>query len=67
MVFDLLIFRGTVTSLKLSPNLRLMVRPTKKQAHMSQLDLQKWKLEKILALMREPKVIEKPPDNVEDD
>ncbi|XP_037941712.1 dynein intermediate chain 2, ciliary [Teleopsis dalmanni] len=45
--------KGTVTSLKLSPNLRLMVKPPKKQMNLSQNILQIQKLEKILSLVRE--------------
>lgn len=46
-------FRGTVTSLKLSPNLRLMVKPPKKQQNLDQSILQVQKLEKLLSLVRE--------------
>ncbi|XP_065368147.1 dynein intermediate chain 2, ciliary [Calliphora vicina] len=45
--------KGTVTSLKLSPNLRLMVKPPKKQMYLDQTTLQIQKLEKLLSLVRE--------------
>lgn len=47
------ICRGTVTSLKLSPNLRLKVKPPKKQINMDQGILQIQKLDKLLSLVRE--------------
>lgn len=46
-------FRGTAISLKLSPNLRIMVKPPKKQQHLDQHTLQCQKLEKLLSLVRE--------------
>ncbi|XP_075168505.1 dynein intermediate chain 2, ciliary [Haematobia irritans] len=45
--------KGTVTSLKLSPNLRVMVKPPKKQQNLDQSILQIQKLEKLLSLVRE--------------
>ncbi|KAM7343034.1 dynein intermediate chain 2, ciliary isoform 1-T1 [Cochliomyia hominivorax] len=45
--------KGTITSLKLSPNLRLMVKPPKKQSYLDQTTLQIQKLEKLLSLVRE--------------
>ncbi|XP_013111502.2 dynein intermediate chain 2, ciliary [Stomoxys calcitrans] len=45
--------KGTVTSLKLSPNLRVMVKPPKKQQNVDQSILQIQKLEKLLSLVRE--------------
>lgn len=41
------------TSLKLSPNLRLKVKPPKKQQNVDQDILQQQKLEKLLSLVRE--------------
>lgn len=41
------------TSLKLSPNLRLKVKPPKKQQNVDQDVLQLQKLEKLLSLVRE--------------
>lgn len=41
------------TSLKLSPNLRLKVKPPKKQQNVEQEVLQLQKLEKLLSLVRE--------------
>uniref|UniRef100_W8AIE2 Dynein intermediate chain 2, ciliary n=2 Tax=Ceratitis capitata TaxID=7213 RepID=W8AIE2_CERCA len=45
--------KSTVTSLKLSPNLRLMVKPPKKQQYLDQNTLQVQKLDKLLSLVRE--------------
>lgn len=45
--------RGQVTSLKLSPNLRLKVKPPKKQQNIDQSILQIQKLDKLLSLVRE--------------
>ncbi|XP_037903642.1 dynein intermediate chain 2, ciliary isoform X3 [Hermetia illucens] len=45
--------KGTTTSLKLSPNLRLRVKPPKKQQNIDQNVLQVQKLEKLLSLVRE--------------
>lgn len=49
----LIFSRGVTTSLKLSPNLRVMVKPPKKQLYLDQLTLQNAKLEKLLSLVRE--------------
>ncbi|KAJ6643291.1 Dynein intermediate chain 2, ciliary [Pseudolycoriella hygida] len=45
--------KGMTTSLKLSPNLRLKVKPPKKQQNVDQDVLQLQKLEKLLSLVRE--------------
>ncbi|XP_030376775.1 dynein intermediate chain 1, axonemal [Scaptodrosophila lebanonensis] len=45
--------KGVTTSLKLSPNLRVMVKPPKKQSYLDQTTLQIAKLEKLLSLVRE--------------
>ncbi|XP_017027731.1 dynein intermediate chain 2, ciliary isoform X1 [Drosophila kikkawai] len=45
--------KGVTTSLKLSPNLRMMVKPPKKQLYLDQTTLQIGKLEKLLSLVRE--------------
>ncbi|KAH8280411.1 hypothetical protein KR018_006582 [Drosophila ironensis] len=45
--------KGVTTSLKLSPNLRAMVKPPKKQLYLDQNTLQISKLEKLLSLVRE--------------
>uniref|UniRef100_A0A1B0D676 Dynein intermediate chain 2, ciliary n=1 Tax=Phlebotomus papatasi TaxID=29031 RepID=A0A1B0D676_PHLPP len=45
--------KGTTISLKLSPNLRLKVKPPKKQQWMDQATLEAQKLEKLLSLVRE--------------
>ncbi|XP_055838399.1 dynein intermediate chain 2, ciliary [Episyrphus balteatus] len=45
--------KGTTTSLKLSPNLRVMVKPPKKQLYLDQQTLQIQKLDRILSLVRE--------------
>lgn len=42
-----------MTSLKLSPNLRLKVKPPKKQMNVDQAILQAQKLDKLLSLVRE--------------
>ncbi|KAK9878542.1 hypothetical protein WA026_022439 [Henosepilachna vigintioctopunctata] len=52
--------KGSVISLKLSPNLRVMCKPTKKQQHLDQSVLQCMKMDKLLALVREPET-ESPP------
>lgn len=46
-------FRGAVTTLKLSPNLRLKVKPPKKMQHIDQSTLQIQKLDRLLSLVRE--------------
>jgi dynein intermediate chain 1 len=52
--------------MKLSPNLRLKVKSTKKQAHLSNLELEIMKLEKLLSFVREPAVLVPPKDEKED-
>ncbi|XP_029672896.1 dynein intermediate chain 2, ciliary isoform X3 [Formica exsecta] len=54
--------KGTVNTLKLSPNLRIKVKPTKKQLHLSQTELESMKLEKLLSFVREPPVLIPPKD-----
>ncbi|XP_037943109.1 dynein intermediate chain 2, ciliary-like [Teleopsis dalmanni] len=44
---------GTIISLKISPNLRIMVKPPKKQLYLTQHYLQTQKLEKLLTTVRE--------------
>lgn len=51
--WNLSFVRGHVTSLKLSPNLRLKVKPPKKQMNADQHVLQVQKLDKLLSLVRE--------------
>ncbi|XP_074093610.1 dynein intermediate chain 2, ciliary isoform X1 [Cotesia typhae] len=46
--------KGTVNSLKLSPNLRAKVKPTKKQMHLNHAELEAMKLERLLSFVREP-------------
>lgn len=45
--------RGTITTLKLSPNLRLKEKPPKKGQNIDQSMLQIQKLDKLLSLVRE--------------
>lgn len=47
------LFRGTASTLKLSPNLRLKCKPPKKQLGLDQHALQLMKLERLLSLVRE--------------
>ncbi|XP_032675983.1 dynein intermediate chain 2, ciliary-like [Odontomachus brunneus] len=54
--------KGTVNTLKLSPNLRVKLKPTKKQQHLSQAELESMKLEKLLSFVREPPVLAPPKD-----
>ncbi|XP_018339741.1 PREDICTED: dynein intermediate chain 2, ciliary isoform X1 [Trachymyrmex septentrionalis] len=54
--------KGTVNTLKLSPNLRIKVKPTKKQLHLSHMELESMKLEKLLSFVREPPVLTPPKD-----
>ncbi|KAG7208577.1 hypothetical protein KM043_014788 [Ampulex compressa] len=54
--------KGTINTLKLSPNLRVLVKPTKKQLHLSQTELETMKLEKLLSFVREPPVLALPKD-----
>ncbi|KAJ8983052.1 hypothetical protein NQ317_013257 [Molorchus minor] len=53
---------GNVTTLKLSPNLRLPCKAPKKQQHLDQWTLQCMKLDRILSLVREPVTLTLPPD-----
>lgn len=55
-------YRGSISTLKLSPNLRIKPKPAKKQAHVDQHTLEVWKLDKLLALVREPQKVAPPPD-----
>lgn len=48
-----LLNRGTVTTLKLSPNLRLKEKPPKKGQNIDQSMLQVQKLDHLLSLVRE--------------
>ncbi|XP_022903959.1 dynein intermediate chain 2, ciliary [Onthophagus taurus] len=54
--------KGCITSLKLSPNLRVMCKPPKKQQYLDQWTLQCMKLDKLLSLVREPVTLTLPPD-----
>lgn len=58
----LLDYRGTINTLKLSPNLRVKVKPTKKQLHLTHRDLEIMKLERLLSFVREPPVLTPPKD-----
>lgn len=49
----LIMRRGTVTTLKLSPNLRIKEKPPKKGQNIDQSTLQVQKLDKLLSLVRE--------------
>ncbi|CAD1473387.1 unnamed protein product, partial [Heterotrigona itama] len=49
--------KGTVNTLKLSPNLRLKVKPTKKQLHLTHRELEIMKLERLLSFVREPAIL----------
>ncbi|XP_017769479.1 PREDICTED: dynein intermediate chain 2, ciliary [Nicrophorus vespilloides] len=49
--------KGMVTCVKLSPNLRVPCKPPKKQQHLDQWTLQCMKLDRLLALVREPSVL----------
>lgn len=46
--------KGTTTIIKLSPNLRIKPKPPKKQQFYEPQQLEVMKLEKLLALVREP-------------
>lgn len=48
--------------MKLSPNLRIKVKPTKKQVNLSQADLESMKLDKLLSFVREPPILTPPKD-----
>ncbi|KAL2726546.1 hypothetical protein V1478_006824 [Vespula squamosa] len=54
--------KGTINTLKLSPNLRLKIKPTKKQLHLTDTELECMKLEKLLSFIREPPVLIPPKD-----
>ncbi|XP_076393246.1 dynein intermediate chain 2, ciliary isoform X4 [Megachile rotundata] len=54
--------KGAINTLKLSPNLRLKVKPTKKQLHLTHTELEVMKLEKLLSFVREPAVLVPPKD-----
>ncbi|XP_066595061.1 dynein intermediate chain 2, ciliary isoform X2 [Prorops nasuta] len=54
--------KGTIHTLKLSPNLRIQVKPTKKQIHLSQRELEILKLDKLLSFIREPPTLTPPKD-----
>lgn len=54
--------KGCVTTLKLSPNLRIMCKAPKKQQHLDQWTLQCMKLDKLLSLVREPVTLSLPDD-----
>ncbi|XP_058796099.1 dynein intermediate chain 2, ciliary isoform X2 [Phymastichus coffea] len=58
--------KGTVNTLKLSPNLRMKVKPTKKQMHLSHIELETMKLEKLLSFVREPPILMPPEDGKTD-
>jgi len=53
----LLTNRGCITALKLSPNLRKKVKPSKKGPVYTDRELELMKLEKLLALVREPSTV----------
>nr|XP_050849742.1 dynein intermediate chain 2, ciliary isoform X2 [Vespula vulgaris] len=54
--------KGTINTLKLSPNLRLKIKPTKKQLHLTDTELERMKLEKLLSFIREPPILIPPKD-----
>ncbi|XP_057656296.1 dynein intermediate chain 2, ciliary [Diorhabda carinulata] len=54
--------KGCVTTLKLSPNLRIPCKAPKKMQHLDQWTLQCMKLDRLLALVREPISLTIPPD-----
>ncbi|KAK2585476.1 hypothetical protein KPH14_010133 [Odynerus spinipes] len=54
--------KGTINALKLSPNLRLKVKPSKKQLHLTDSELECMKLDKLLSFVREPPVLTPPKD-----
>ncbi|XP_074036746.1 dynein intermediate chain 2, ciliary isoform X2 [Leptinotarsa decemlineata] len=54
--------KGCVTTLKLSPNLRIPCKAPKKQQHLDQWTLQCMKLDKLLSLVREPVTLTLPDD-----
>ncbi|XP_075214914.1 dynein intermediate chain 2, ciliary [Lycorma delicatula] len=54
--------KGSITTVKLSPNLRIKPKPPKKQQTIDPLQLEIMKLEKLLALVREPQKLTPPVD-----
>ncbi|XP_015178920.1 PREDICTED: dynein intermediate chain 2, ciliary isoform X1 [Polistes dominula] len=54
--------KGTINALKLSPNLRVKVKPTKKQIDLTDTELECMKLEKLLSFIREPPTLTPPKD-----
>ncbi|RZF40619.1 hypothetical protein LSTR_LSTR007502 [Laodelphax striatellus] len=54
--------KGSITTVKLSPNLRIKPKPPKKQQIIDERTLEIMKLEKLLALVREPQKITAPVD-----
>ncbi|XP_043501928.1 dynein intermediate chain 2, ciliary isoform X1 [Polistes fuscatus] len=54
--------KGTISALKLSPNLRVKVKPTKKQIDLTDTELECMKLEKLLSFIREPPILTPPKD-----
>ncbi|XP_014615362.1 PREDICTED: dynein intermediate chain 2, ciliary isoform X2 [Polistes canadensis] len=54
--------KGTISALKLSPNLRVKVKPTKKQIDLTNTELECMKLEKLLSFIREPPTLTPPKD-----
>ncbi|XP_028132775.1 dynein intermediate chain 2, ciliary [Diabrotica virgifera virgifera] len=54
--------KGCVTTVKLSPNLRIPCKAPKKQQHLDQWTLQCMKLDRLLSLVREPVTLTIPPD-----
>ncbi|XP_033219979.1 dynein intermediate chain 2, ciliary isoform X2 [Belonocnema kinseyi] len=54
--------KGTVHTLKLSPNLRVKVKPTKKQLNLSHTELEIMKLDRLLSFVREPPTLTPPKD-----
>ncbi|CAH1116670.1 unnamed protein product [Phaedon cochleariae] len=54
--------KGCITTLKLSPNLRIPCKAPKKQQHLDQWTLQCMKLDKLLSLVREPVILSLPED-----
>ncbi|OXU21878.1 hypothetical protein TSAR_015959 [Trichomalopsis sarcophagae] len=54
--------KGTINTMKLSPNLRIKVKPTKKQVNLSHTDLESMKLDKLLSFVREPPILTPPTD-----
>lgn len=51
-----------MNTLKLSPNLRIKVKPTKRQLHLTHRELEIMKLDKLLSFVREPSVLTPPKD-----